>query len=211
MFVVVGSFMEYVFVLDTSDGSCEMLRYEELKMSGVDYTVQERAIDSLAKFRMLYGLNSMPRLGEGLYVKSLVEYSCDIYKKGRKNIDYCRFELCLRIVSTSIDGYYNVPSSMYDGADFFVAALVKPKSLLYSVSNNCLYSIVIPYGSFMGIIIPPDMIPYIRRLVNNQDLDGLLRAFNGVFSDKLLISTKLNKEDWCVSPDSIEYEKWYSF
>ena len=58
MFVVVGSFMEYVFVLDTSDGSCEMLRYEELKKSGVDYTVQERVIDSLAKFRMLYGIIS---------------------------------------------------------------------------------------------------------------------------------------------------------
>ena len=52
MFVVVGECNDYVFVRDTDDGSCEMIKWGRLKASGVDYIIENHAVSNFAKFQI---------------------------------------------------------------------------------------------------------------------------------------------------------------
>lgn len=211
MFVVVGECNDYVFVLDTDDGSCEMIKWGRLKASGVDYIIENHAVSNFAKFRMLYGLSDFYCIVDGYYSKSFVSFKCDIIKKDGVRFDSCKFKFYLRIIPKS---QCSIPKSVYDGADYAVYITLYADSYAYIVSvrgNKDLQFIDTPYGGYKGILIPSDMIFYLQRLVDNQDLSGIFNAFDGLFSEKLEVQGKIHDNDWHIDIDSISCKKWYKF
>lgn len=188
MFMVVSEYKDYMFVVDTDDDSCEMVKKKS--MSGVDYTIQKSCVNSFAKLRLLYGLNPVdfiPYFGITGYTATYI-----FDTGGTMN---CTMNVMMCIVPKNLKGVNDVYAPVYDSADFFMAAYVEPRYDSYKIPlsyNDYLQAIPVEDKILSGIVIPPEMASYMLRLSYNRNQKGVLRAFDGLFSEKLIVQLPHN-------------------
>lgn len=188
MYYNAGSFKNHVFVFDSDDSSCELISKKDLKQSGVVLQKLKYEPYNLNKLRMLY----KPVVNGNMLSTFIVYYSMPVLGDNYK-YDYIDVLLNLEFIpkshinhSISYDAL--IRSCGYSKCDY-IAFMMLCEPFKFSadiIENELLQTIRVDGHSYMlGCIVPACMIPYIFRLKQNRDLDGLLRTFGGIFSDKL--------------------------
>lgn len=163
MFFDAGRWRDYIFVYNTDDCSCKMLK-ESIKCE-YDLHEADLKLQSVNKLRMLYSFNTFGRWCS----KTVLTYRLKVYN----DIDSSCIKdviciLCLRLC--------------LDNDTAFIRVCVTNSESIKNVDE--FHKDI----DFNGIEIPCVMIPYIFDLIRSHDFYGLMNAFDGIFFENLKLS-----------------------
>lgn len=162
MYYVVGEIGDYVYVYDSDDGSCELIKSDILY--GVDYEVKR---DNSIYFHKLCIMCSIPKFKSFAY-KSIVE---------RMSFNIRVFVVKAEYVQDEI--FYDVYKVWGCGTSYFVFVGISDIIPDSKVFRNVVVYRHEDYGGFMisnALLIPPIMLPYLLNLRERKDIELLRRA-----------------------------------
>lgn len=165
MFYKVGEWKDYAFILDGRNSSCKMVKLDKLNEFGVDYRDTSHTLVSSAKLRMLYKFKSV---SNNLLCKSLVLYKLPLRHRTNNKLKMIYVSLLVYIL----------------GDCKILFAISSAFSACY---NKYIEHFYIDREKLLGIVIPESMLHYIMQLAQNQDLDGILNAVDGLVSSNLIV------------------------
>lgn len=195
MFYDIGSIGRYIYVFDSDDNSCELVKSSDIKKSGVVLSSMSKQKVNIHKLAMLYNLGSGINNALGLDLCSYSVGFNEIY-----------VDLVLRIIliytkdlRIAVGGQYE--KFMYDKWDNKFVILLNVEPL---VDNQYMISATTPiltrfeyYGhqskaEGWGTLIPLQMMNYILNLAKMHDLKGIMSAMCGLYSDELTMFIKIS-------------------
>lgn len=168
----VGAWKDHIFVYNSEDSTCMMVKKE----SGVDYSKHKSLTPDINKLKLLYGFSGLGRtLTRKIVSYDLIvaNYSITVY-------------LSIRLIPTD----KAVFSWFKDGSDYIIFVekwIADGLSLCRFINEDDLFSYVMPVGYNLcsGIVISLEMLNYIMTLYDNRDIDGVFKAFDNFFYDKM--------------------------
>lgn len=208
MYYEVGeTFDGYRFIFDSDDNSCELVKYEDLIDSGVDFKSLVKQTFDYNKFRMLHKLpmDDYLKIMVVSYTvtvsddKSCFDVNIDLafviervdnditetYKKKNVNKDYYLESHIITLVPM-IKGVVNSKSNKTMSILDF--GLLETEIMHY-ISFHKSYKANAMFRQF-GINTPVQMFDYIMKLSQCHDLDGISRAYGYAFTDNFCIGGK---------------------
>lgn len=215
MFYIVCDYKDSMFVYDDMDSSCELVEKSVLSASGVVTKKMDLVYNDLNKLAVLYNLDKSIISG---FQKELVSY--DVNLKADYNIYYVRLGLGIRLIPLEDLCVYGFK---YKESNCKVYAIIMCHYLLeYSSSlrargaeikipdNSYLTSYAYYHldGKLKGIQIPLPMLDYTLRLAKMHDLDGIFRAYNGIFDKKIVYQLNFDDKILNLKMSEIINIKW---
>ena len=182
-----GRIDNFLYVYDSSDGSCELVSMDKLANIGVDILEIEKSAFNLHKMRMMYSFEDF-----GVYCGlGLCLYTVDFKDKN----DF-KLRLSLNIFKAD-----NILTRYRGSKRELERFCYNNKYLLFfsvipcyrSYMNNLISSIpkfrhVSCLGEkFIGLPVPLQMFDYIVMMASNHDFIGIVNAFGGFIFENLSI------------------------
>ena len=188
MFYVADSCGDYDYVLDSDDGSCEMVLRGDLKRLEIAYNFLPRKSIDPYKIKMMYKSFS-PKLDSIFFDMGLMHYRLCT---DDGSLVYVYVGLKLVKASYIIN---------YKGSEKYIAVLyAKSPHFLFNTAFQCFKFRFSNLFDFYGLKIPECMLHYIMRLYRDKDSDKLFSAFNG------LLTYGVARDRNIVSVYNIEWE-----
>lgn len=212
MYYMVGRWQDFVFMLDSSDNSCEIVRTKSLVESGVVWQMAPQMKCTLDKLRMLYNFNS--RSYSGSFERNIVRYDIKVINRFS---DIIKAKMCLgiKIISKKLlfgcNEEEDYSSVGYD-SDYVVFLEVFSENLMVAGSRNGLISEIHSDTVTAGCPIPINMIEYIvNGIMVSEDFNKLRLAFLDSFVDGIILNSlaPMSDEDRRKGRDVYRAESYY--
>lgn len=199
MFYKVGEFDRAYFVYDDRDESCELVSWDKLRSSNIVVNEPISCKYSLPKLLMSCGLSWDNSLIVPIcfyttyYSKFVVKVVMELGVVRTEDIRYSKDRLFLQQMS-ELYGYMPDYALMM----YVYISNVNGVSNMGYARGACEYNFVIPLQSMCflykgmlsycsGMLIPFQMFLYTYKLFKEHDIDGIFRAYNGLFDKDLVL------------------------
>lgn len=204
MFYECGQLNNYVYVYDSDDNTCELVKKKRLKDSGIVLS-NECIMNSfdIARLRMMYPFESD--------IVSLY-YDAFSYKVEFKNREIILIDVSFRIfdrlkILKVYNGVGDILESLCFGNSnkFLFLEIHQADTFQEPIESELPFRCIRRISDIIGYPVPPQMFTYIMNLVKIHDFDSIDRAMCGSLFKNLVIRSyngysgakKISAFGWC--------------
>lgn len=174
---------DYVFVYDSDDESCELVLKRNLRSSKIKLGSVNINPMNLYKFRTFFGFERSQI--DGLYLRDLCSFSVKMKCENNSFRTMIHFSIFLIPENLMMPRF----RKMYIGVDGYAVVFnIESGFLNIAKDKNKYLHFIDVYGTirFRGFILPLNTAVYILRLVDARDINGVIKAFDGLVCNKLV-------------------------